>query len=248
MSDIKILIIEDSHIFATELEMLVTSIGYKPIGVVDNSEEALQIISEKEPDLILMDVDIKGKLNGLEIAEKIEHLDIAVLFISSHNDDEFYERSKKLSHTVNYLVKPLDDITLKSNIESALRELSSEILSEENSEEIEDFILNNCIFFKKNSVLVKVPIESITHAESDGNYCRIFSKDKGSFFLRSSLSKMAEVLPSKLFIRIHRKHLINANYIESIELSSYEILLEGENMPIGRRYKDMLLAKLNTMS
>ena len=114
-----VLIVEDNLSFALELEMLIQEIGYNIVGRVDNSDEALEIILNKQPDFILMDVDIKGNMTGIEIGDKIKHLDIPILFITSFGDDVHYQKAKQ-TLMVGYLVKPIDKFTLLTSIQLAM--------------------------------------------------------------------------------------------------------------------------------
>ena len=86
--NLNILIVEDSISYSIELEQLASEIGFNVIGVVDNSADALDTIFSTPPDIILMDINIKGKLNGIEIAKKINHLNIPILYITSFNDEK----------------------------------------------------------------------------------------------------------------------------------------------------------------
>ena len=121
---IKILIVEDEMSIALELEMIIDELGYQLIGVVDNAEETIVIASEKSPDLILMDIGIKGEYTGLEVAEKINHLPIAILFITSYHSQEMFQRAKATNFT-GYLTKPISKFSLQGAIEMAIRFLSN---------------------------------------------------------------------------------------------------------------------------
>ena len=69
-----------------------------------------------------MDVDIKGKYNGLEVAEQINHLEIPTLFITSFDNEDFLNRAQKTNY-IEYLVKPINKFTLKNAINSAMEKL-----------------------------------------------------------------------------------------------------------------------------
>ena len=86
-----VLVVEDNLSFALELSMMLEDIGYNVIGQVDNAAEALELIFSKMPDIILMDHDIKGEMTGIELGNKIRHLDIPILYITSFGNEEHYE-------------------------------------------------------------------------------------------------------------------------------------------------------------
>ncbi|MCX7798190.1 MAG: response regulator [Melioribacter sp.] len=102
----KILIVEDEVIVALELKHRLTKLGYDVIGVASNAEKAIEIICSNKPDLILMDLKLRGKMNGLELAEKVynDHT-IPSLFITAFFDEETLNKVKqKLSFEI--LQKP----------------------------------------------------------------------------------------------------------------------------------------------
>jgi len=122
---ISILIVEDEMSIALELEMLIDELGYQLNSIIDNGEEVLTIATEKLPDLILMDIGIKGKYSGLEVAEKIKHLPIAVLFITSYQNQEMFQRAK-LTNFAGYVTKPVSKVALQGAIEMATRFYSNQ--------------------------------------------------------------------------------------------------------------------------
>jgi CheY-like chemotaxis protein len=90
---LNLLIVEDSVSYAVELEQLATEIGYNVIAVTDNSADALDIIFSQQPDIILMDICIKGRLSGIDIGKRIKHLDIPILYITSFDDKKTFDTS-----------------------------------------------------------------------------------------------------------------------------------------------------------
>ncbi len=262
--ELNVLIVEDDVSFSLELEMLVDEIGYNVLAVVDNSAEALEVIYADQPDLILMDIDIKGKLSGLDIAKKITALKIPIIFITSYKDEETYEESQKTT-AIGYLVKPIQKITLKTSIELALRTLSQ---TEDDGESVteqkavtqepvmatpagvpqgnEDFILKRSFFLKKNNLLIKVPFNEIQYVKSSGDYCVIHTEN-GKFVPKITMSKMEKSLSKDQFIRVHKSFLISIRGIEQIALTQNRVFVAGESIPVGRAYKKDLVSKLNLL-
>ncbi|MEE4358425.1 MAG: response regulator, partial [Desulfococcaceae bacterium] len=90
MSEEKILIVEDCESTANYLIYCLEKLGYLPLSPLRTGEEALDKISELKPDLILMDVELEGKLNGIETAALLRKKhDIPILYLTSHSEDEF---------------------------------------------------------------------------------------------------------------------------------------------------------------
>jgi len=110
---------------ALELEMLIEELGYQLISIIDNAEEALTVAREQSPDLILMDIGIKGRYSGLEVAEKIKYLPIAILFITSYQTQEIFQRAK-LTNFAGYVTKPITKVAIQGAIEMAIRFLNKD--------------------------------------------------------------------------------------------------------------------------
>jgi two-component system, response regulator PdtaR len=115
----KILVVEDEPITAMEIHRLLETSGYQPYSA-SSSNEALVIAIEKEPDLILMDVKIKGEEDGVKTAQTIKELmEVPVIYITAHSDPHLME-SMKLTRPSACLFKPFVGRELLSNIEIAL--------------------------------------------------------------------------------------------------------------------------------
>ncbi len=244
MSDFKlnILIVEDSLSFAIELEMLIQEIGYNVIGRADNSADALELIYSEKPDFILMDIDIKGRMTGLQIGAKIKHLEIPILFITSFGDDEHYNEAAQ-SNMVGYLVKPVDKYSLRTAINLAI---SNAYLNtkpktiKKQQADLDNFLFNNCFFFKKRGNLHKVPISDIVYIRSNDNYCETYTKGGAQFITRITISKMCELLPEDQFIRIHRQYIVQLDKIDMIDFQESTLRANKHELPISRNKRKEL--------
>lgn len=116
----KIMIVEDEAIVALMIENKLTENGYKAPLIVDNGEEAIRNLEEIEPDLILMDINIKGEFDGIETAKQIrEKVDVPIIFMTAYADEKTQQRAK-ISGLSGYLIKPFDGKELRSKIEMLL--------------------------------------------------------------------------------------------------------------------------------
>jgi len=116
----KILIVDDDITTVTELEELLPSKGYDVAGVAFSGEEAIKMAAESRPDLILMDIGMPGKIDGIFAAVKIrEAQDIPVLFLTGHAEDEIIERAKN-AEPLGYIMKPFDEAQIDAAIRIAL--------------------------------------------------------------------------------------------------------------------------------
>jgi signal transduction histidine kinase len=121
MSEIKILIVEDELIAAESLALDLSRLGYQIIGIVDSGDKVRQLIEIQQPDLILMDIMLKGAEDGINIAENIrENYQIPVIYLTAYADSKTLERAKQTS-PYGYLVKPYKSPDLTTTIEIALQ-------------------------------------------------------------------------------------------------------------------------------
>jgi len=129
-----ILLVEDDRITSKLIQKFILDIGYYIAGAVSSGEEALEIIQNKEPDLVLMDINLQGKLDGIESAKKISStVSIPFVYITSSSDYSTIERAKE-SNAYGYIIKPFSKRDLRASIEMALlrHQMESKIKENEN--------------------------------------------------------------------------------------------------------------------
>ena len=120
MSEIKLLIVEDEAIIAEDIAELCTLLGYEVLDTAHNAGQALNILKNQTPDLILLDINLEDDLDGIEIAEYInDHSKIPFIYLTSYADIETLMRAKK-TKPQGYIVKPFNKEQLLSTIEIAL--------------------------------------------------------------------------------------------------------------------------------
>lgn len=244
MSTLNILIVEDNPSFLLELEMLIDDIGYNVIDKVDNAKDALLVIEKSKPDLILMDIDIKGEVNGLQLADMLEAEKIPILFITAFRGDDYFDQAKSKQMHVGFLSKPVERFTLQSFIEVALRNVSK--TTRTTSIPGEDFVLKDSFFIKSNNILQKVKIRDIEFVQSEGNYCILYTPTR-KHVIKLSLTKVVAELPMDAFIRIHKSFAAQVALIDNINLGSNELSLGARTLPVGRRFKEDLISRIKTL-
>ncbi len=120
MKGAKILIVEDEAIIAMEMESQLMGLGYEVTSIVDTGEKAIKKAEEDKPNLILMDIRIKGEIDGIEAAEEIRsRFGIPVVFSTAYLDEERIEQAK-ITMPFGYVLKPIQERDLKVTIEMAL--------------------------------------------------------------------------------------------------------------------------------
>jgi signal transduction histidine kinase len=126
MAEPKILIVEDEAIVGLDIEKKLKSMDYQVLGQASSGEEAIQKANELKPDLVLMDIKIKGKLDGIDAAQQIKaQLDIPVIFVTAYADDKMIKRAKA-TDPYGYILKPINKRELHTGVEMALNRHQSE--------------------------------------------------------------------------------------------------------------------------
>ena len=120
MDDPKILVVEDENPVALDIKNRLTKLGYSVSGLASTGESAIKKAEDKKPDLVLVDIVLKGEIDGIEVARYIhENLDIPIVYLTAYADDELIERAKH-TEPFGYILKPFQNKDLRSNIEIAL--------------------------------------------------------------------------------------------------------------------------------
>ena len=119
LTDINIMIIEDEVVVAMDLESRLKKLGYNVVGIYGDSEKALNYIDVHTPDLILCDINIRGKKSGIDIAMHVrKHKRVPLIFVTALSDKATLDQAKK-ALPYGYIVKPYEDNDLSSAIEMA---------------------------------------------------------------------------------------------------------------------------------
>lgn len=233
---VKIYIVEDEPLIADTIALALSKENYNVVGIADNAKEALFDIEEYKPDLILIDINIKGSINGIELAERINaKWQLPFIFLTSQSDEATIDQVKKTKPS-GFIIKPFNESGLKSNIEIAL--------FKHQQTNFETPVDNASVFIKSQGELIKIEKKDILYIEAFDNYSKIFTHDK-DFLLSFTLKDVLIKLNHPSFIRIHRSYTINMNKITS--LCEGYALIETKQIPIGRKYKDDLMKYISLL-
>ena len=121
MSKGTILLVEDDDIIAKVADWRLKNLGYDICGRASTGAEAMELVVKHKPDLVLMDINIQGDVDGIETAQMIKKgFSIPVIYVTSHSDGPTLERAKA-THPDGFIIKPFDDNDLRVAIELALK-------------------------------------------------------------------------------------------------------------------------------
>lgn len=241
------MIVEDELIIAEDMREMLEDLGYEVVGVTGEPEEAMRLIAATDPDIAMLDITLGTQQSGLELARNIatrHHLPF--VFCTSHADKATVSKATKL-HPHGYLVKPFEQKDLFSSIELALSNFSQKRNAGEkqNFEKPMDLIIKDSLFIKEGHLYVKVKIAHILWLSPDGNYTTIHEINGKKHVVRIPLKDLHEQLPPERFFRTHRSFVVNLDYVDAI--NNQNVYLEGEPIPLGKNFREALLAQIKKM-
>ena len=248
MSKNNILVVEDEAIVSKDIQQSLKKLGYNIVGASATGEKAIELANEHKPDLVLMDIMLKGDMSGIDTAEKIkETLNIPVIYLTAYADENTLSKAK-VTEPYGYIIKPFKEIDLHTSIEMALYKHSKEreVIKER------DFLYalvegkedEGVIFVKSNSRLVKVKTADILFVEALKDYV-VINTPEAKYTIHSTMKDIQRKLPQKDFQRIHRSYIVRLDKIIAIEQPN--VVIEGGKklLPIGGSYKDELFSRIN---
>ena len=214
-------------------------------------EEAIIHVEETKPDIILLDINLKGKLNGIETALQIQKLaDIPIIYLTANSDEATFNRAKA-SRPYAFISKPYKQLDLQRAIELTISRMAenetglrTEDNTEDNSKDERPFILSDRIFVRHREKMIKIIVAEILYIEADRNYCRIFTKNK-EYLLCITLKTIEEKLLGRIFLRTHRSYIINLAHID--EVADGHVIIDQKAIPLSAGLKDQLLQRIQTL-
>ncbi|TRW24711.1 response regulator transcription factor [Flavobacterium zepuense] len=240
MSVIKVIIVEDSRLARNELKELIKKHPQlEVIGEAENVDIAYQMITDKRPDLIFLDINMPGK-NGFELLEMLEEVPITVFTTAF---DEYAIKSFEYN-ALDYLLKPINEKRFADAVDKVQVKVAT---AARDAIVIEYLNENSQIFIKDGEKCWLVKIGEVFLFEIVGNYTRVYFKDCKPLIYKS-LNQIEERLPQHLFFRANRQQVINLQYIKSVDNwfngKLKATMQNGSEIEISRRqsalFKDML--------
>lgn len=229
---------------AQDLKYILKHLGYEVCGCAADKREAFTILEDHLPDLALLDIELKGGDDGIELAREInEQHDIPYVFLTSHADTETLDRAKAV-HPYGYLVKPFQEKDVHATIEMALGNFARDSERRDRQAQEAGLVLNDSLFVRAGGMLVKLKFKDITYLEADANYTNIYTREK-RFALRSILKELEQKLADYNFVRIHKSYLINLEAIDAID--SQAVHIGNKEIPISRSQHSWLVKHVKTL-
>ena len=245
---INILVVEDESIVSKDIQNSLKKIGYHVIGACNNAQEAIDIAREQHPDVVLMDIMLKGNLTGIAAAEQIKLLNIPVIFLTAYADEATLAKAK-ITEPYGFILKPFKEKDLNISIEMAIHRHKklTELRKErdflyslvENKEAAKDVL-----FVKSNSRLVKINTKDVFFIEALKDYV-VINTELTRYTIHSTMKDIEKKVSPRDFLRVHRSFIVRVDKIVAIENHNLILEKDKKQIPIGGSYKDELLQRLN---
>lgn len=201
-------------------------------GSATSVKEAIKLIKSKTPDLIFIDIELQDELSFsiLEVLSKEETPEI--IFISAH---ENYALQAIKYKPVNYLLKPFVIRDLIDSVNQAILKINQK-----------DFYTLNSLAINNGDSIQFIDFNQILFLEADGNYTKIYTNIKNVIDAINNIGKFEHLLPS-FFFRIHKKYIINLNFVKEIHRSNgfYCVLDNNHSLTVSRRKQKLLIKSLH---
>jgi len=241
MSVLKIGIVEDELVIARTIVSTLHELGYAHCGPAINYTEAIEMLEHNKPDLLLLDIQLSGKKDGIDVAQKLnESYQVPFIFLTANSDGETIDRAKKVKPHA-YIVKPFVKEELYAAIEIAFSNFTGN-RNTTGTRQPDAYHAREYMFVRDGYVFRKIFFNELLYLESDANYVTLHCKSQKKVMVRSTLNDFIAQLDLKTFIRIHRSYSINIHQVDDIFPT--EVSVDGIKIPIGKSYRSGLFTAL----
>lgn len=230
-----ILLVEDDPVAARLLAQVVRQRGYAVLGPATSAAQALALVAAGPPPAAaVLDIDLPGPLDGIGLAAALQaQAPLPILFLTAHNDPAVFARAAEL-RPLAFLLKPIDEVVLDYAL--ALGLLPPVAPASHRAAPL----LHDSYFLHHAGHTVRLRLADIQYITAGDKYATAVT-GSGSYALRITLSAAADELAPHGFVRIHRRHLLNVNYLDGLAAGNTLVLVAGQQLPLGETYRDALL-------
>lgn len=235
MKPLKALIVEDNVFMATVLQDALGHFSKELTveGVAKSGVEALNLIKEKKPNIVFLDIELPN-MTGFELLSKLPEITFKTIFTTAHSH---YAIKAFRFNALDYLVKPIKEDQLAEAIKRCLKskdnitEVHTALSNIDNKK-----VLEQKLILSSQTGTLRFALKQITYIESVRNYSFIHLTTANKVLSSKNLAYFHEILDDKGFFRCHRSFLVNRYFIGSLKKDSF-ILKNEVEIPISRRKK-----------
>lgn len=248
MEKTKVLIVEDMNNPIASMQAQLKDAGLVIQAFVNSAEKAFREIETNRPEVVLLDVSMKGKQNCFETARIIrEHYNTPVVFMSLNQDKHLVEKSLEAG-AYGLVFKPFDSVQLKASLDFALAHVDKESNLKTERDHYLTLIdkknMKEFIFVRADYKLNKIRLSDVYYIEALKDYVVIITADN-SYTTHATMKIMSRVLPPRDFVRIHRSYIVRLDKIQTIKYPDLTVEGKMKTIPIGGLYRKELYRRLN---
>lgn len=241
----KILLVEDNTNLSENISELLKINGYEILRIFESADSVMEYMLESPPDLILIDIKLKGSKTGIELAHDLRNeFKVPIVFITSASGKDIISKVRHL-HPDGFIVKPFTKESLITTIELALANYKSEELIENRASMVKSANTPDELFIRENGWLKKIRIDDIHWIKAEGTYTQLYAEGK-QYTLRNTAKEILSKLNEDQFHRIHKSYIINLKKIDAFNSSTVKI--DDSEIPIGRNYYKELINMVNKIN
>lgn len=212
------------------------------VGEADSVESGVELIQNMQPQLVLLDIDIKGG-TGFHILQKVKPYNFALIFITAFND--YAIKAIKFS-ALDYILKPVNETEFCAAVQSAIQSIeNSQIENQVNNffDHYERKTQSKKIVLKTNDSIYLLDISEIIYCVSDNSYTTFYIKDKKEIIVSKGIKEYEKLLESYNFFRPHQSYLVNLHFIHKIDKTDGGsiVLKNKKEIPVSFRRKQALM-------
>ncbi len=242
---IKILVVEDEMLIAAKVSLYLNELGYEVAGIFASAEETLHFLQAYSSDIALVDIQLKGSLDGIALAGLLQdEYGLPVVFLTANFDDATFARAKE-TKPYAFLSKPLNKLDLRRALELTISHLP-DANKQEKTQPLQqaNATLSDRIFVHHGEKKVKILLDAILYIQAERNYCRIVTQEK-EYLLSMPMKSLEMELPSGQFQRIHRSHIVNLKHVD--EMDENAVVIGGKTLLLSKSYQQEFLQRIKSV-
>ena len=250
MSNVKILLLEDDILSAESLKCMLEDAGYQVVGVTASGDRAIELFQATDPDLIILDIRVKGAIDGVEVGRRINAIrPVPVIFLTAYAE-EFYEQAK-IVHPAAFFSKPYNERDLVNAIDLALHNFMNDNKDDSIDKKVVTQLPNiyfapDCIWIKSKSghPFFRLAISDILWIKAENVYVDIYTTHRDApFTLTLGLSDFVKHSAYEDLVQIHRSYIVNVQQVTGFSTTKI-IIQDGQEIPVSKSHQEKTMQAL----
>ena len=231
---LSVLVVEDEAFIADELCLQLAKLGYNVLGHTTTGEEAIKMAAQLRPNVILLDVELEGQLDGIETALLLRReVETVIIFLTQYTDSTTFARARKAGPAA-FLEKPFNPGGLKTTVQLAL--------DRQRGVPYHYGLANSSIFLRNREQHVKIPLRNILCVRAERAYCQVITLDGQSYQQSVPMNAMVGRIQSANLMQIHKSVTLNLDHVTAV--AGNELTAAGQSLVLGKIFSRLVKQRL----